>query len=188
MILYGLAATGIIGLVLVLALFAFAGGGSNSASVEAAMKDAGCTFKTYKEQPRTPHFATTPPAKPFKYNSFPPSSGRHYFQTVTYGFYDQPVDKYSVVHNLEHGAILVYWGNKVPRSEIEKIRTWWQDDARGIVASPLPALGNKIAVVAWTHVAKCTSFDDKAFSKFRDTFQFKGPEQIPPESMDPGAQ
>ena len=144
MILYGVGASGIIGLVLVLALFAFAGGGgSSSATVESAMTDAGCTFKTYKEQPRTPHFATTPPAKPFKYNSFPPSSGRHYFQTVTYGFYDQPVDKYSVVHNLEHGAILVYWGSKVPKSEVAKIRQWWKDDARGIVASPLPALGQQ---------------------------------------------
>ncbi len=187
MILYGLGASGVIGLVLVLALFAFAGG-SSANSVEKAMTDAGCTLKTYKEQPRTPHYTQTPPPKPFPYNSFPPSSGRHYFQTVVYGFYEQPVDKYSVVHNLEHGAVLVYWGNKVPRSEIDKIHEWWQNDARGIVASPLPALGNRIALVAWTHVAKCPDFDETAASKFRDGFQFKGPEQIPPEAMDPGTQ
>ena len=186
LILYGLAGTGIVGLLVVLALFAFTGG-SSAKSVEKAMTAAGCTFKTYKAQPRTPHFTKDPPDKPFKYNSFPPSSGRHYVTPAVYDFYTAPVSEYAVVHNLEHGAVVVQWGSKVPRAQVDKIRSWWEDDARGIVAAPLPALGNKIAEVAWTHVATCTSFDDAAFSKFRDAFQFKGPERIPPESMDPGA-
>jgi len=186
LILYGFAGTGVVGLLVVLALFAFTGG-SSANSVKKAMNEAGCTFKTYKAQPRTRHLTKDPPDKPFKYNSFPPSSGRHYFETLTYNFYNEPVDKYRLVHNLEHGAVVVQWGSKVPRAQIDKIRSWWQNDPRGIVLAPLPALGDKIAEVAWTHVATCTRFDDGAFSKFRDTFQFKGPERIPPESMDPGA-
>jgi hypothetical protein len=185
--LYGLAGTGIVGLVAVLALFAFTGG-SSAKSVQKAMDDAGCTFKTYTAQPRTPHFTKDPPPKPFTYNSFPPSSGRHYFETLTYDFYDVPVDKYRLVHNLEHGAVVVQYGRKVPSTEVDKIRSWWQGSPRGTVVAPLPALGDRIAEVAWTHVAKCTRFDDTAFSKFRDAFQFKGPERIPPESMDPGGQ
>jgi hypothetical protein len=187
MILYGLAASGVLGLAIVLGLFAFGGGGSSSNTVAGVMEDANCTFKTYKEQPRTPHYTSTP-KKPFKYNSFPPSSGRHSFQTAIYDFYNEPVDKYTLVHNLEHGAVVVEWGAKVPRAEVQKIRDWWQEDARGVVAAPLPALGDTIAIVAWTHVAKCKRFDEDAFTKFRDAYQFKGPERIPPESMDPGSQ
>jgi hypothetical protein len=187
MMLYALAASGVVGLVVVLGLFAFAGGDANAKSAQTAMADVGCTFKTYPAQPRTPHFTSLPPSKPFKYNSFPPSSGRHYFTPAVYDFYTEPVDKYQLVHNLEHGAIVVQWGNKVPESQVEKIRQWWQDDARGIVAAPLPGLGDKIAVTAWTHVAKCTAFNDAAFSKFRDVFRFKGPERIDPATMDPGS-
>jgi len=188
LILYALAASGVLALAIVIGVLALGGGSSSeSDSVESAMTDAGCTFKTYKEQPATPHFATDPPPKPFKYNSFPPSSGRHYATPAVYDFYTDPVSKYAVVHNLEHGAVLVQWGNKVPRAEVARIRDWWQNDARGVVAAPLPALGNKIAVVAWTHVAKCTRFDDDAFTTFRDAYQFKGPERIPPEAMDPGS-
>jgi hypothetical protein len=188
LILYALAASGVLALAVVLGVLAFGGGsGSASDSVASAMTDADCTFKTYKEQPASPHYATDPPDKPFKFNSFPPSSGRHYVTPAVYDFYTAPVSKYAVVHNLEHGAIVVQWGNKVPRSEVAKIREWWQNDARGIVAAPLPALGDKIAETAWTHVAKCTRFDDGAFTKFRDAYQFKGPEKIPPETMDPGS-
>jgi len=186
LILYALAASGILGLVVVGALLAFTGGSEDS-SVKTAMKDAGCTFATYKAQPRAPHFVNDPPDKPFKYNSFPPSSGRHYFTPAVYDFHTEPVDKYRLVHNLEHGAVIVQWGSKVPQSEVAKIRAWWKDDARGIGAAPLPALGDQIAAVAWTHVAKCKRFDDTAFSKFRGTYQFKGPERLSPETMDPGS-
>ena len=187
LILYAVAASGVVALVVVVGALALTGGSDSSSSVKSAMTDAGCTFNTYKEQPASPHFTTDPPDKPFKYNSFPPSSGRHYSTPAIYDFYTEPVSKYAVVHNLEHGAVVVQWGDKVPKSEVAKIRAWWQNDARGIVAAPLPALGNKIAEVAWTHVAKCTRFDDGAFTKFRDTYQFKGPERVPPEAMDPGS-
>jgi len=188
LILYALAASGVVALAVVIGALAFTGGSdSGSNSVARAMTDAGCTFKTYKEQVATPHFTTDPPPKRFKYNSFPPSSGRHFFTPAIYDFYTEPVSESAVVHNLEHGAMVVQWGSKVPKSEVAKIREWWKNDARGLVAAPLPALGNKIAVIAWTHVAKCTRFDDGAFTKFRDRYQFKGPERIPPEAMDPGS-
>ena len=54
-----------------------------------------------------------------------------------------------------------------------------------MLAFPLPKLGNKIALVAWTQkpgetrgqgrVAECTRFDQPAFKAFRDAFRGKGP-------------
>ena len=177
------AALGIILLVGVGAVFAFGGGGGSNASSR-LIENRSCTEEEFKGLP--PAHLDNPDA-PVKYNSFPPSSGRHFFTPAIYDFYTEPVSETAVVHNLEHGAMVVQWGSKVPKSEVAKIREWWKNDARGLVAAPLPALGNKIAVIAWTHVAKCTRFDDGAFTKFRDRYQFKGPERIPPEAMDPGS-
>ena len=187
LILYGIAASGLVGLAVVLALFAFGGGGGTSAkSVASAMKSAGWTFKTYPAQPRTPHYTSLPPKKPLEYNSFPPTSGRHYYQWVIWGFYDQPVDAYQEVHNLEHGGIVIHWGNKVPAAEVEKIRSFYTDDANAILAAPLPKLGNKISLTAWTHLAEGTTWNESAAKTFRDAFRYKGPEKIPPDSLNPG--
>jgi hypothetical protein len=186
LILYGVAASGLVGLVVVIALFAFGGGGTSTKEVAAVMKNAGWTFKTYPAQPRTPHYQTLPPKKPLKYNSFPPTSGRHYYQWVIWGFYDEPVDVYQEVHNLEHGGVIVHWGNKVPASDVEKIRSFYNDDANAILAAPLPKLGNKISLTAWTHLAEGTTWNEGAAKKFRDAFRYKAPEKIPPDSLNPG--
>ena len=47
-------------------------------------------------------------------------------------------------------------------------------------------LGDKIALTAWTQLATCTRFDEKAFSAFRDAFRGKGPERFPVSSLKPG--
>jgi Protein of unknown function (DUF3105) len=189
MILYGVGGSGLVALLVVIVVIAFGGGGGgpSTKNVAAAMKKAGWTFKTYPAQPRTPHYTTLPPKHPLKYNSFPPTSGRHYYQWVIWGFYPEAVDEYQAVHNLEHGGIVVQWGNKVPESQVDKIRSWYQQsDGRAILAAPLPRLGNKIALTAWTHLAEGTKFSESAFDEFRDAFRYKGPEKIPPDALNPG--
>jgi hypothetical protein len=96
------------------------------------------------------------------------------------------VDVYQSVHNLEHGGILVQWGPKVPQSDIDKIHAFWREDPNAILAFPNPKLGNKIALTAWTHLAEGTSWNEDAAKTFRDAFRYKGPERIPPESLNPG--
>jgi len=188
-ILYAVAASGLVALLVVIGLFVFTGGSGSSSDtkgVAAAMQDAGWTFKTYPAQPRTPHYTTLPPKDPLKYNSFPPTSGRHYYQWAIWGFYTEPVDVYQSVHNLEHGGILVQWGPKVPQSDIDKIHAFWREDPNAILAFPNPKLGNKIALTAWTHLAEGTSWNEDAAKTFRDAFRYKGPERIPPDSLNPG--
>ena len=36
------------------------------------------------------------------------------------------------------------------------------------------------------YLAKCTAFDETAFSAFFDAYQFQGPERFPPDSLLPG--
>jgi hypothetical protein len=188
LILYGLAISGVIALVAVFAVFALAGGdsGNRADSVASAMKAAGCTFKTYPEQARSPHYTSLKPNNPMKYNSFPPTSGKHYYIPVIWGIYDNPVEPYAAIHNLEHGGVIIQYGNKVPASEIQKIREFYQEDANAMLVAPYPALGDTIALRAWTHLAKCKRFDQDAFATFRDKLRYQAPEKFPPDQLEPG--
>ena len=178
------------------AFFLTRGDDSPSESVAQAMEAAGCTYKTYPGRPAGVHISN-PNATPKEWNSFPPTSGPHYGQWVIWGEYDQPVRLAQSVHNLEHGGIVMFYGSGVSQDEITKLRSFYREDATAMLLAPLPRLGNKIALSAWYSsdpasgesqgiLAECTGFNEDAFRTFRDTYRFKGPERIPPESLQPG--
>ena len=87
---------------------------------------------------------------------------------------------------------------RVPDATVAQLQSFYDNHTRGTILAPLPSLGNKIALGAWTtkdandptngtaHLAKCTSFDEKAFGAFFDDFQFQGPERFPPNTLLPG--
>ena len=43
----------------------------------------------------------------FEYNSNPPTSGPHYGQAPSWGFYSEPIDDESALHAVEHGGVWV---------------------------------------------------------------------------------
>jgi hypothetical protein len=186
MLLYGFAGAGVVGLVVVILLITLGGGGTSAASAATTLKNAGCRFKTYKELPRTPHYQTLTPKTAPKWNSFPPTSGRHYYQPLVFGQYDQPVAEIQAVHNLEHGAVIVQYGSKVSHNTVNEITSWYRQDPNAVVVAPLPKLGDKIALTAWTRWAECTQYDEKAFNAFRKAFRYKAPEHFPKSYLNPG--
>ncbi len=173
--------------------------GSTGGDVKAAMLAAGCT---YREVPPNP-----PRVDPTNYHSdfpklttptkgewatSPPSGGGHYYLWAVWGFYNAPVNPRQVVHNEEHGAVVIWWGPKVPASTLAKLRAFYNQSPDGMFGTPYPGLGDKIALTAWTgdparyyqnhyyglgHIAICPRFDQKAFAAFR-TLRGHGPEGI----------
>jgi hypothetical protein len=194
-ILYATAASGVIALIAVIAVLAAVGSGGGSADPTAALKQAGCTYKVVKAAKFGVHINNIN-AKP-KWNTFPPSSGPHYPVPAVWGFYTDPVPLIQGLHNLEHGGIEIEWGSKVTRVEIDKIERFYNESPNAMLAFPLPKLGDKIALVAWTEnagekggqgrIAECKSFDDPAFKAFRDAFRGKGPERFPADQLTPGS-
>jgi len=159
-------------------------GGGGRADAAKKLAAAGCTFKTYRNQGQKHVQSLT--AK-VDYNSFPPTSGPHYVQPAPWNFYDGPLDsQVRGVHNLEHGGIVVQWGSKVTSSTVEQLRSFWQQSPNGMLMAPLPKLGDKIALTAWTHLASCSTFDESAFKAFRDAYRGKGPERFPVSQLTPG--
>jgi hypothetical protein len=193
-ILYAAAGSGAVALVAAATLLASAGGGGVSADPTAALEKAGCTYKVVRAAKAGEHVNNLN-AKP-SWNTFPPSSGPHYPVPAVWGFYTEPVPLIRAVHNLEHGGIEIEWGNKVPKAEIDKVARFYNQSPNAMLSFPLPRLGNKIALVAWTQkprevngqgrVAECTHFDQPAFKAFRDAFRGFGPERFPIDQLRPG--
>ena len=113
-----------------------------------------CTLTSYPAQgldnnsQRAGHVTELP--KGFRYNSSPATSGPHDAQWVIWNVYDSPVPEINLVHNLEHGGIAVQYGSQVPKATVDQIVAWYSDDPNAMVVAPLPALGKRIALTAWT--------------------------------------
>ena len=205
-ILYGVAAAGIVALAVVVLVIALAGGGSSAAkAVVGDMTAAGCSYRTVKGYipPGKSNHVSSLTAK-FPWNTDPPSSGQHYPLWAVWGFYTSPVNPRRVVHNEEHGGVVVWWGSKVPAATVAKLHAFYDESPTGMFGTPYPSLGSKIAITAWTgdpsryrhdnyngdgHIAVCTRWDaatKKAFASFRKAFRGKGPEGVPLSADEPG--
>jgi hypothetical protein len=133
----------------------------------------------------------------YEYNSVPATSGVHSPQTAIWNIYDQPVPQIHYVHNLEHGGVVAQYGSDVPPATVDQIRGWYQEDPRGLIVAPLvpeleeedPTLANKIVVVSWTHMMRCSTFDEEAFTTFSEDYRGDAPEAefFPLDSLQPGS-
>ena len=125
----------------ILALVAFSGGDGSSAAINSRV----CSEESFPGL--APRHLSNPDAS-VRYNSFPPSSGPHYQQPAPWGIYEDPIKQTILVHNLEHGGIVVQYGD-VSEETLKDIQAFYQDDPYGVVISPYKRLGKKIALTAW---------------------------------------
>jgi hypothetical protein len=214
LLLVAFAAAGLVALAVVIGLIALSGGTNNAssadssdASVTAAMQKVGCTVTNVKpviwEKTKThvPSLDTK-----VTWNTYPPAAGSHYPVPAVWGFYTDPVDPIRVVHNEEHGGVVLWWGPQAPQSQIDLMRDFYNEDPVSMFGTPVgtiagKSLGSKVAITAWTgdvshytkngdygiaHAAVCPRFDESAFKKFRDAYKGKGPEGIPMSANQPG--
>ena len=194
-ILAGGVALALLALAAVVAFFAFgasAGGGN-----PAALESAGCTVETFSAQAGN-HVTELPDG--YEYNSDPPTSGAHHPQPAAWDLYDEPVDQLLLVHNLEHGGVVIQYGDEVPDADVVALVDWYRDDPNGIIVAPREELGDRIALQAWNGeahgsgneengtgvLATCPRFEEEAFDAFLDEYGFRGPELFTRDEMQPG--
>lgn len=179
------------------AFFFLRGGDEEQLSVQEAMRAAGCTYQEAPALEAAVHIEDDN-ATPEEWNTDPPTTGPHFGQSVIWGEYEEPVQPARAVHNLEHGGIWITYGEDVPPAEVENVRRFYRADPVAMLLAPKADLGDEIALAAWYSpiegedgepagvVAKCARFDEEAFTEFRDTYRFKGPERFPSDSLEPG--
>lgn len=121
----------------------------------------------------------------FQYSTFPPTSGPAASDPVPWNAYDAPLAQSRIVHNLSHGGIAVQYGRGVSSDAVRRVLSWYRADPDGLVVAPLPELGGRLALTAWTHLMLCERFDQDAFDAFRSAHRFEGPERLPREALQP---
>jgi hypothetical protein len=207
MILYASAAAGLLALAAVLAaVFATSGGGKESGGkVASLMQTAGCSFKTVDASiPKGQDVHVPSLTAKLDWNTFPPSNGQHYPAWAVWGFYTDAINPRMVVHNEEHGGVVLWWGPKTPKAQVDGLNSLYSSDPAGMFGTPIAGLGSKVAITAWTgdparygrdgyfgqgHVGVCPRYDaatKSAFVAFRDQYRNHGPEGVPISQNQPG--
>jgi hypothetical protein len=114
--------------------------------------------------------------RPFPYSTNPPTSGPHASSWVPEGIYDTPKDDTMLVHNLEHGHVIVTYHPSVPAAVVERLRTVVGLYSEEVLLVPRPANDVPIALVSWGRILKMAEYDEPAVQNFIDRNRAHGPE------------
>jgi hypothetical protein len=114
------------------------------------------------------------------YSSNPPTSGWHWDTPQDWGIYTNQQFQEQLVHNLEHGGIVIQYNNLAP-ADVQQLTNLVNRDSYHMILAPYPGLpqGVKVAYTAWTHLQTCDGVDENAIRSFINAFRDKGPELVP---------
>jgi hypothetical protein len=117
------------------------------------------------------------------WNSDPPTSGQHYGQWVPAGFYDEEISDGYLVHNMEHGYVVIYYNcDVVADMDCESFKTAIEaaiaaagiDPETGtvkVLAVPRPAMENPITYASWGHLYKADTFSPDELVLYVQTYR-----------------
>lgn len=133
-------------------------------------------------QPNEPHVP---------YNSNPPTSGPHWDTPQNQGIYTTPQVQEQLVHNLEHGFVIIQYKD-LTAEEVQRLAELVRRDPYHLILAPYPGLPGdaKVALTAWIgpngqvqlqsgKLQTCTGVDENAIRGFINVFRDKGPEKVP---------
>lgn len=121
------------------------------------------------------------------YSSVPATSGTHWDTPGTWGVYTQanPAVEDQMVHNLEHGGIVIwYQQSQLADADISALESWVRQQngttQYKAIVSPWTGqdFGHPIAVTAWDWLLYLDSADLDAVRQFFDAHYGKSPEPL----------
>lgn len=115
-----------------------------------------------------------------EYESEPPTSGPHYASPAPVELYRQVVPDEYLVHNLEHGHIVVFYSpsqlSDESASKISELTGEYDGTWDAVVAAPRPEMENELTLTAWTYKLELDEYDEEMIDAFVDAYRGKGPE------------
>jgi hypothetical protein len=123
---------------------------------------------SYDENDPYPH--------PFPYSTNPPTSGPHAGRWVLEGVYTTPQNDEMLVHNLEHGHVLVLYHPSLPAAVVARLKAVVELYEADVVLAPRPANDVPIALSSWGRLQKFAEYDEPAIQNFIDRNRGHGPE------------
>jgi hypothetical protein len=144
-----------------------------------------------ESNPATSRAHTTDINQRVKYKQNPPNSGRHYETPAEDGLYLKAPPDVTLVHEQEHGRVVVWVKPGLPRSVREQIRALFDEDSYQTVVVPRRNMPDPIVATAWGrdptplgtgYTLACPKWDENvidAIRAFRDEHRSNGPEAVP---------
>lgn len=115
-----------------------------------------------------------------RYGMDPPTSGPHYDAWAQPDFYTRPLPYELLVHNLEHGHVVVYYDpQRTPQEALDHLkrltaryRGMWD----AVVAVPRPDGRYVLILTAWRHRLRMERYDPRWVEAFVEAYRGRGPE------------
>ncbi len=147
------------------------------AAFAAAADEAGCgDIDSFPDElDEKPHLAADETFDGYETN--PPTSGVHRGQTSPWGSYREAPDHETLVHNLEHGGIIIHYKD-LSDEEIDEVDAFADSFIDGVISIPNPEIEKPIALASWRHMQQCDELNTKAIEGFIDDRCNKGPEKL----------
>jgi hypothetical protein len=122
-------------------------------------------------------------AEHLPYNSSPPTSGPHYEIPAESTFFTEQIPPEQVVHNLEHGNIVIWYSPDAPQETLDDIEALVGQEPTATVALPYTDLESPytFALTGWTSMQKCEQVSQDVVNEFRTDWQGEGPEKLTPQ-------
>ena len=204
---YGVGGAIVIAVLAVVAVVALGGGDDSGGSVDPsvlpgngsvpkqaqfdltkAAAAAGCTLKSVKATGVADH--TSDPNERIKYNSNPPTNGRHFIVPVDDGAYTTAPTDEQLVHNEEHGRVIIWFQPSLPKDTRADLKALFDEDSYQLLLVPRAKMPYKVAATAWNGTPEpgvgrlllCNQTEPglwDALRTFRDEHRSNGPEAIP---------
>ncbi len=110
------------------------------------------------------------------YNSSPATSGPHLPSPASCGIYIEELDDVLLVHNLEHGTIVVQYQPEIPAADLTALQNFARTTGTHILIAPRADLPAPVVITAWTRMLKMDSLDLDTLQVFYDRWARIGPE------------
>lgn len=120
---------------------------------------------------------------PTAYASTPGTSGPHWGNPTNWGVYTAPQPESQLIHNLEHGGIVIwYQADQVDDATLTQLTDWVTGHVRStrfkVILSPWsgPSFDHPIAVTAWNYLLYQDTLDLDQIQGFMDAHYGRSPE------------
>lgn len=116
------------------------------------------------------------------YERVPPTSGLHAGSTVRPGFYESPQQYEELVHNLEHGHVVIYYDpaalTNESESSLKQFAAAHDDGWAAVVVVPNPEddPDAPFVLTAWTKKLEMDDYDPEVVRAFLAEYIGRGPE------------
>ncbi|MEE9198789.1 MAG: DUF3105 domain-containing protein, partial [Dehalococcoidia bacterium] len=119
------------------------------------------------------------------YNSNPPTSGEHWsvpgVAPAAWGIYDQILPDEIIVHNLEHGGVVIHYLPTVAPSTVAQLKEFIQqqlDYPTGYILAPRSNLPASITISAWEYYLPLFQINEQLMKSFISAHYDQAPEGL----------